>query len=108
MDRGGGVDVAKNGDEEAKGEALGRCASVLGRLAVGGEAADVADAEGVGVVTRAMCACLDDGASWLHCAINADDEVVADACPALGTVPAIDVGGSEILAFGCGRAMNDD
>lgn len=55
-----------------------------------------------------MCACLDDGASWLHCAINADDEVVADACPALGTVPAIDVGGSEVLAFGCGRAVNDD
>ena len=34
--------------------------------------------------------------------------MVADACPALGTMPAIDVGGSEVLALGCGRAMNDE
>ena len=45
------VDVAKSGDEQAKGEALGRCACVLRRLAVRGETADVADAERVGVVT---------------------------------------------------------
>ena len=55
-----------------------------------------------------MSACLVNGASGLHCAIQADDEVVADACPALGTMPAIDVGGSEVLALGCGRAMNDE
>ena len=51
VDGGGGIDVAKDGDEEAKGEALGRCACVLGCLAIGGEAADVANADGVGVVT---------------------------------------------------------
>ena len=51
VDRGGGIDVAKNGDEDAEGEALGRCASVLRRLAIGGETADVADTYGVGVMT---------------------------------------------------------
>ena len=73
------VDVVKDGDEVAKGETLGRCASVLRRLAIGGETADVADAKGVGIVTCAMSASLVDGASGLYCAIQADDEVVADA-----------------------------
>ena len=54
-----------------------------------------------------MSTVLVEGAPWLHCAVKTDDEVVADARPALGTMPTIDVGGSEVLAFGCGRAMDD-
>lgn len=40
--------------------------------------------------------------------VTIDDEVVADAFPALGSMPAVNVGNGVVLAFDCGRTVDDD
>ena len=72
------------------------------------QAADVADADCRCVVVEAMCALLLDGSASLDRSVNVDDEMVADAVPAFGLVPLVDVFCLEVLArLGSGAMDND-
>ena len=59
------------------------------------EATDVADTDGVGVVTLAVGTCLGERTTLVDAAVQIDDVVVADAGEAAGTVPPVDVGNGE-------------
>lgn len=58
----------------------------VGGVAVGIEAADIGDADAVGVVTWAMGTDLFDGTASVDAAIGVDDIMIADVVPAEGTV----------------------
>ena len=83
-------------------------ASVLGRAAVGGHSADVADADAVRVVALAVSPGLFERAARVYGAVQVDDVVVTHVAEALGLVPAADVVGGERAAFGGGGAVDDD
>lgn len=80
----------------------------VGRLALGIETANVADADGVAVVALAVGANEFLGTTDLYLAIGGDDVVVAAAVPAKGTVVAVDVGASQLGVGGVGGAVDDD
>lgn len=84
------------------------CASVLGRLVVGGESTDVADADAVGVVSLAVCADQLYRATFVYRAVEVDDVVIANLGEATLTMPAVDVSDGEGLALRSGGAMDDD
>ena len=90
----------------AEGGALRGGAGVLGGAAVGGEPADVADAYAVRVVPLAVGTGLGERAALLHRAVEADHVVIAYVRPALGLVPAADVGHTEVAAFSGRGAVN--
>ena len=102
-----GVIVFELSDKCLQGSFLFGRPRVLG-LAEAVEAADVADADGVGVVPLAVGAFFADGPSGMDAAVQADDVVVAYAAEPALTVPTVDVGGGEGLAFLGGAAMDDD
>ncbi len=68
-----------------EGETLGFGAGV-GGVAVGIEAADISDADAVGVVAFGMCAGMFDRTASVDAAIGVDDIMIADVAPAEGTV----------------------
>ena len=80
---------------------------VLG-LAKAVKPADVADADGVGIVSRAVGAHVGDEPSLVDAAVEVDDEVVAYAAEPALAVPLVDVGNGEGLAFLRRAAMDDD
>lgn len=108
VDGGAGVHFLELVDEFTEGVALCIGAGVLGCLAIGGETADVADADGAGVVAGCVGTYLVDVASGEDTTVTVDDVVVADGGIAAILVPAGDVGYGVVFALGCGRAMDDD
>ena len=80
---------------------------VLG-LAKAVEPADVADADGVGVVPLAVGAAFGYGPSGMDAAVEVDDEMVAYAAEPALAVPLVDVGNGEGLALWRRVAMDDD
>lgn len=90
-----------------EGEALGFGAGI-GWMAVGIEAADIGDADTVGVVAGAMGTDLLDGAAGMDAAIRVDDIVIADVVPAKALMVATDtLDGAVGIGAGSG-AMDDD
>ena len=85
VDRGYRVFFHKIADELEEGEALERGAGVS-RATVGIKAADISDADAVGVVAWAMGTDLFDGTASVDAAIGVDDIMIADVVPAEGTV----------------------
>ena len=85
VDGGDGVLFHQVADELEEGEALGFGAGV-GGVAVGIEAADISDANALGVVTWAMGTDLFDGTASVDAAVGIDDVMIADVAPAEGTV----------------------
>ena len=83
-------------------------ARVLRVFAVGGQATDIANAYGMGVVSLAVRSHLCERSAMMHRAVAVDDEVISDGGKASLPVPAVDVCRGEVLAFRRGRAMNDD
>ena len=83
---GRGIADAELEDEPAQGGALGRCAGVGWRVAIGGETADVAHTDGMPVVAAAMGTGLLFGTGGLDGAVDGDDVVIAAACPTEGSV----------------------
>ena len=75
----------KIADELEEGETLGFGAGV-GGVTVGIEAADISDANALGVVTRAMGTDLFDGATREDAAVRVDDIMIAYVVPSEGTV----------------------
>ena len=94
--------------KERKQRRLLSCgACVLGCLAVGGETTDIADADGVGIMTFAVCANLFERSARVDAAVKVNHIVVADAVETTLAVPAVDVGDGEGLVF-CGRRTVDN
>ena len=80
-------------DEEAQLVSL-RLGACVGGLTADVEPALVADADGVGVVSLAVCADHVFGSPRLYAAVASYDVVVADAeLPAPAAVPRVDLGG---------------
>lgn len=83
-------------------------ASILRVFAVGGQATDIADSYGMGVVPLAVRSHLCERSAMMHRAVAVDDEVISDGSKASLPVPAVDICRGEVLAFRRGRAMDDD
>ena len=107
VDGGDGVLFPQVLHQLEEGEALGFGACV-GGVAVGIEAADIGDADTVGVVAGAMGTDLLDGAAGMDAAIRVDDIVIADVVPAKALMVATDtLDGAVGIGAGSG-AMDDD
>ena len=90
-----------------EGETLGLGAGV-GGVAVGIEAADIGDADALGVVAGAMGTDFLDGTASVDAAVGVDDIVIADVAPAEGTV-VFPYGFHRTDGIGArGGAMDDD
>ena len=90
-----------------EGEALGFGAGV-GGATVGIEAADISDADAMGVVALGVCAGLLDRATSVDAAVGIDDIMIADVAPAEGTV-VFPYGFHRTDGIGArGGAMDDD
>ena len=90
-----------------EGEALGFGAGVSG-VAVGIKAADIGDADAVGVVAFGMCAGLLYRSANVDAAVGIDDIMIADVTPAEGTVVAADALHGTDSVGACGGAVDDD
>ena len=107
VDGGDGMFFHEVADELEKGEALGFGAGV-GGVAVGIEAADIGDADALGVVAGAVCADRLDGTAGVDAAIRVHDIVIADIVPAEALMVAADAfDGAVGIGAGSG-AMDDD
>lgn len=85
VDGGDGMLFHEVADDLEEHKTLCICTGV-GGVAVGIEAADIGDADALGVVTWAMGTDLFDGATREDAAVGVDDIVIADVAPAEGTV----------------------
>ena len=83
-------------------------ACVLGCFSVLGHTTDVADANAVGIMPQAMGASYILGTPLVDAAVTIDDIVITDVGKMAGQVPTANILHCEVLAFGGGRAMNDD
>lgn len=85
-----------------------RSACVLGRFSVLGHTTDVADANAVGIMPQAMGASYVLSTSLVDAAVTIDDIVITDVGKLACQVPTTNIVHREVLAFGGGRAMNDN
>lgn len=83
-------------------------ARVIRVFAVSGQATDIADAYGMGVVPLAVRSHLCERSAMMHRAVAVDYEVISDGSKASLPVPTVDICRGEVLAFRRGRAMDDD
>ena len=90
-----------------EGEALGFGAGV-GGVAVGIEAADIGDADALGVVARTMGTDLLNGAARVDVAVRIDDIMIADVVPAETLMVATDALHSAVGIGSGGGAVVDD
>ena len=107
VDGGDGVLFHQVLDELEEGEALGFGAGV-GGMSIGIEAADIGDADAVGVVAGAMGTDLLDGAAGMDAAIRVDDIVIADVVPAKALMVATDTLDGAVGIGAGGGAVDDD
>ena len=107
VDGGDGVSFHQVLHQLEKGETLWLGTGV-GGAAVGIEAADISDADAVGVVAFCMCAGMFDRTASVDAAIGVDDIMIADVAPAEGTV-VFPYGFHRTDGIGArGGAMDDD
>lgn len=83
-------------------------AGVHGMLVVLAHATDIADADAVGIVPRAMGTILREGPALFDGAIKADDVVVADGGEAAAAMPCVYLCGCMEASLGGGAAVDDD
>ena len=83
-------------------------ACVLGRFSVLGHTTNVTDANTVGIMPQAMGASYILGTSLVDAAVPIDDIVITYVSKMACQVPTANVVHREVLAFGGGRAMNDN
>ena len=102
-----GILLLESAEELEQGSLLGTCACVLG-IAGGVESSFVTDAKGVGVVAGAVGANLGFGTPRLDGAVAEDDVVIADAVPAPGAMPAVNLDGGGGLVGTYGTAVDED
>ena len=107
VDRGDRVLFRQVADELKESETLGFGAGV-GGVAVGIEAADIGDANALGVVTWAMGTDLFDGTASVDAAIGVDDIMIADVVPAEALMVSADALHGAVGIGAGGGAMDDD
>lgn len=90
-----------------QGEVLERGTGV-GRASVGIKAADIGDANAVGIMAFGVCAGLLDGSALVDAAVGVDDVMIANVTPAEGTVVAADAFHGADCIGARGGAMDDD
>ena len=90
-----------------QGEALERGTGV-GRTTVGIEAADIGDADALGVVARAVGTDLLDGTARADAAVGIDDIVIADVVPSEAFMVATDALYGAVGIRTGGSAVDDD
>src|SRR5690606_28081599 len=101
-----GVGLAEVQEESLEGLKLGLSEVILRDVhIVLGHPTNEANAHGVGVVAGDMRPDHFQFAAFLHSAITAEDEMVAKAGPALGSVPAVNILGPNVLRGASGRTM---
>ena len=83
-------------------------ACVLGRFSVLGHTTNIADANTVGIMPQAMRPSDILGTSLVDAAVTIDDIVITDVGKLACQVPTTNIVHREVLAFGSGRAMNDN
>ena len=83
-------------------------ACVLGRFSVLGHTTNIADANAVGIMPQAMGASYVLGTPLVDAAVPIDDIVITDVGKLACQVPTTNIVHREVLAFGSGRAMNDN
>ena len=103
-----GINELKLLHELAKCLLLLWCACVLGRFPVLGHTTNIADANTIGIMSQAMGASDVLGTSLVDAAVTIDDIVIAYVGKLACKMPTTNVVHREVLAFGSGRAMNDD
>ena len=107
VDGGDGVLFHQVADKLEEGEALGFGAGV-GGMSVGIEAADIGDADALGVVTGAMGTDLFDGTASVDAAVRVDDIMIAYVVPSEALMVVTDaLHGAVGIGTGSG-AMDDD
>ena len=94
-------------NKSPEGIFLLRGAGVL-RPTVGGEAPNVADADGVGVVAFTVCSDHFEWATGVDAAVTIDDVVISNHLETPLPMPAVDVGYGIVLTLGSGRTVDDD
>ena len=107
VDGGDGVLFHQVADKLKEGETLGFGTGV-GGVAVGIEAADIGDADALGVVAGAMGSDLLDGAARMDAAVWVDDVMIADVVPAEALMVAADAFHSAVGIETGGSAVDDD
>ena len=107
VDGGDGVIFHQVLHQLEEGEALGFGAGVDG-VAVGIEAADIDDADALGVVARTMGTDLLNGAARVDAAVRIDDIMIADVVPAETLMVATDALHSAVGIGSGGGAVDDD
>ena len=80
----------------------------IGRATVGIKAADIGDADAVGVVAFGMCTRLLDRTAGVDAAVRVDDIMIADVAPAEGMVVAANASHCTDGIRARGGAMDDD
>lgn len=107
VDGGDGVFFRQVADELKESEMLGFGAGV-GGMPVGIEAADIGNANALGVVTWAMGTDLFDGTASVDAAIRVDDIMIADVVPAEALMVAADALHGAVGIGAGGGAVDDD
>ena len=107
VDGGDGVLFHQVMHQLEEGETLGFGAGV-GGVAVGIEAADISDANALGVVTWAMGTDLFDGTASVDAAVRVHDIMIADVVPAEALMVAADALHGAVGIGAGGGAMDDD
>lgn len=107
VDGGDWVFFRQVADELKESETLGFGAGV-GGMPVGIEAADIGDADALGVVAGAMGTDLFDGTASVDAAVRIDDIVIADVVPAEALMVAMDALHSAGGIGTGGGAVDDD
>lgn len=104
-----GIGFRQLGDQRLERFPLSRRAGVLRReTAVIGDAADIADPDGAGIVAAHMSAGLPDRPSLVHLAVEVDDIVIADVAPSPIGMPLADDLNRDRPPFRRGGAVDDD
>lgn len=103
-----GINELKLLHELAKCLLLLWCACVLGRFPVLGHTTNITGANAVGIMPQAMGASYVLSTSLVDAAVTIDDIVITDVGKLACQVPTTNIVHREVLAFGGGRAMNDN
>lgn len=102
------VCLAKLFDELTDGDFLRISSVILWRCAIFGYSTAIGYADGIGVLSYAMCAHLAERSAFVDGSVSVDDVVIAYTVEASLTVPLVDELDCAVLRWSCSCAVDDD